>query len=219
MKFSEWNVLTKFFSIEFFWLKVFDGNIFSERFHVKFVEWNLLSTFFWVKLLWLNNTVVAVVTKTLQESQNAALRTSHWLSNESNCSFQKYWERFFNRVDSSDSSEKVHATSPHKYFATYFFTCSVLLESAIWHIWQPMWCYQGSVLQLSRWFWKSYVWESDRWHVTHEIWQVTCDIWHMKPDTWHLTQFKFVFLFRFLCVFFSHVCWVLFDSTHRLGQS
>ena len=28
--------------------------------------------------------------KKLQESQNAALRTSHWLSNVSNCSFEKY---------------------------------------------------------------------------------------------------------------------------------
>ena len=30
--------------------------------------------------------------KTLRELQNAALRTSHWLSNVSNCLFKKYWE-------------------------------------------------------------------------------------------------------------------------------
>ena len=30
--------------------------------------------------------------KTSLEFQNAALRTSHWLSNVSNCSFQKYWD-------------------------------------------------------------------------------------------------------------------------------
>ena len=32
------------------------------------------------------------------------------------------------------------------------FTFSVVLERAIWHIWQPMWCSQGSVLRFSRCF-------------------------------------------------------------------
>ena len=39
-----------------------------------------------------------------------------------------------------------------KNHATFFFTFSVNLESAIWHIWQPMWCSQGSVLPFSQCF-------------------------------------------------------------------
>ena len=97
--------------------------------------------------------LILVERKTLRESQNAALRTSHRLSNRSNCSFQNYWERFSYRIDNSDSSEKVHTTSPQKIMQhLLFFTLSVLFVSAIWHIWQPMWCCQGSVLQFSRCF-------------------------------------------------------------------
>ena len=62
-----------------------------------------------------------LLSKTSRESQNAALRTSHQLSNVSSCSFQKYWESIFfclfyssDRSDSSDGSEKIHATSPQK---------------------------------------------------------------------------------------------------------
>ena len=33
--------------------------------------------------------------KTSCKSQNAALRTSHWLSTVSKCSFQKYWKSIF----------------------------------------------------------------------------------------------------------------------------
>ena len=36
--------------------------------------------------------IMQALNKTSQELQNAALRTSHRLSNVSNCTFQKYWE-------------------------------------------------------------------------------------------------------------------------------
>ena len=55
--------------------------------------------------------------KALQESQSAALRTSHWLSNVSNCSSQKYFYTFY----SSDSSKTNHATSPQKKSSMLFF--------------------------------------------------------------------------------------------------
>ena len=48
----------------------------------------------------------------------------------------------FYSSDSSDSSEKKNYATSQKIL---FF--STLFERAIWHIWQPMWCSQGSVLR------------------------------------------------------------------------
>ena len=48
--------------------------------------------------------------------------------------------------DSSYSSVKNSATSKNNML---FFSFSSLLERAIWHIWQPIWCSQGIVLQFS----------------------------------------------------------------------
>ena len=72
----------------------------------------------------------------------------------SNYSVQKYWESKKEKEkkksygsDSSDSgysSEKNHATSKKKN--------SALLQGANWHIWQPKWCSQGSVLRFSQCF-------------------------------------------------------------------
>ena len=91
--------------------------------------------------------------------QNAALITSHRLSNVSNCSFQKYWEsKFFyikNTVVTAVSAVTIvrKITQPlHKKIIQplfFSFTLSVFWESAIWHIWQLMWCSQGSVLRFS----------------------------------------------------------------------
>ena len=58
-------------------------------------------------------------------------RKTHWLSNVLNWSFQKFWKRFFYSINSSDSSEKFQATSPHKnmhplyffYFFSTFWKC------------------------------------------------------------------------------------------------
>ena len=54
---------------------------------------------------------------------------------------------------SSDRSENNQATSSQKNLATsIFFTFSILLERAIWHTWQSMWCSWGSVLRFSQCF-------------------------------------------------------------------
>ena len=60
----------------------------------------------------------------MQEMQNAALRISHWLSDLSNCHFQKYWESFSKKYcsDSSDSSEKNHFFF---YFLSTFGKCNL----------------------------------------------------------------------------------------------
>ena len=52
--------------------------------------------------------------------------------------------QFHQRVSSTDNSSTVTAVT------TIFFTYLVLLERAIWHIWQLIWCSQGSAL---RCFW------------------------------------------------------------------
>ena len=60
--------------------------------------------------------------------------------------------------DGSDSSEKNHATSAQKITQLlhkksrnlsffFFLLFLLLLERAIWHTWQLMWCSQGSVLR------------------------------------------------------------------------
>ena len=58
---------------------------------------------------------------------------------------------------SSDSSGINHATYPRKKscklsFFIYFFTFLVLLERAIWHIWQLIWCSKGGVLRFLQCF-------------------------------------------------------------------
>ena len=62
------------------------------------------------------------------------------------------------RSDSSDSSEwweKSRNPSTKKHTTLeifFFFTFSVFLERATWHIWQPMWCILGSALRFLRCF-------------------------------------------------------------------
>ena len=82
------------------------------------------------------------------------------------------------------STHKNHATSPHTKFHNLFKkhyenrktlrwehrihcqmcqitlskkTFSAFLERAIWHIWQPMWCSQGSFLRFLRFFWGGFL--------------------------------------------------------------
>ena len=64
-------------------------------------------------------------TKTLRELQNAALRTSHWLSNVSNCSFQKFFFYSSDSSDSSDSSEKSCNLSTKRHFFITFGNCNL----------------------------------------------------------------------------------------------
>ena len=74
-------------------------------------------------------------------------------------STEKVFFYSINSTDIRDSSENNHATSPQKNITTFYFsTFSVLLEGAIWQIWQPMWCSKGSVLWFSQcfpynWYW------------------------------------------------------------------
>ena len=101
--------------------------------------------------------IMQPLNKTSEELQNAALRTSHWLSSVSNCSFQKYWERRKNRgfkiflwrgcIIVFTTATFVTAVTTAFFFK---FTFSVLLKQAIWHIWQPIWCSQGSLLWFLR---------------------------------------------------------------------
>ena len=91
--------------------------------------------------------------KTSRESQNAALRTSHWFSNVSNNTFQKNWQS--KKVGCIIFCGEVHDFSHYCHCCHYFIcltTFSVLFERAIWHIWQLVWCFQGSVLQFSQCF-------------------------------------------------------------------
>ena len=97
-------------------------------------------------------------TKKSQKSQNTALRTSHWLSNVSNCTFPKNRQSkkkkdvawffcgevawFFSLLSILTLLSLLY----YYYYYFFFFTFSVLLERAIW---QPMWCSQGSVLWFS----------------------------------------------------------------------
>ena len=70
--------------------------------------------------------------------------------------FKKNWRKknmFVYSSDSSDSSEKNHKMSQQKMkqrlneFFLLLFNFSALFERATWHIWQPMWCSQGSMLR------------------------------------------------------------------------
>ena len=100
----------------------------------------------------LHNKIMQPLHKTLREWQNAALRTSHCLSNVSNCFFfQKYWESkrkkgvcFFGGRGCMIFLATVTAVTT----VFIFYVLSTLGKS----IWQPMWCSQGSVLRFLQCF-------------------------------------------------------------------
>ena len=56
-------------------------------------------------------------------------------------------------------NKKNHATSQQIFFCCFCFTFSVIFEKAIWQIWQPMWCSQGSALRFSQGFCGKVTWK------------------------------------------------------------
>ena len=111
----------------------------------------------------------------MQESQNAALRTSHWFSNVSNCSFIKYFKIFIYSSDSSDSmdsSEKNHPTCPQKITQPLNFILiliknflSTFRKSNLTHLKTDV-MFQSSVLRFSLCFLLrgSVIFVVERWH-------------------------------------------------------
>ena len=64
----------------------------------------------------------------------------------------------------------------------FFFTFSVLLERTNWHIWQSMWCSQGSVLRFSQCFMQGLPLKSMQWASTLPIWLASMDFWPRPPS-------------------------------------
>ena len=69
----------------------------------------------------------------------------------SKCSFEKNWQSKKRKLFLTGCM--IFCTTVTA-VTTVFFTFSVLLERAFWHIWQPMWCSQGSILRFLRCFWR-----------------------------------------------------------------
>ena len=114
--------------------------------------------FFLTKKLWQKN----LVTKIFLWTNFFVTKICLWLSN-TNSDSDSYSDVSNSDCSNSDCSNSDWSNSDVivtvvivtvVIVTVIIFTFLVLLERAIWHIWQPMWCSQGSVLRFLQCFWQ-----------------------------------------------------------------